>query len=234
MVWVFWKLARIRANNAGALDARCSAIAVPGVLVTVPVPIVDLSQFPITARHVRLEADEGNHTIRQRAICQAVGAALELPRAIAVDANVNYATLNTIGGSSDAETAGYRIQVLGFGFGQGSKKTTEYLAISYVGVDASGNLVEWSEDVQRFTGTQAYWDAVNAGLPPPAPKKGALRDAALLTFVDESGEAVSITPALRALVAKVAPATEAVSPTKKTAGQPAKKAPAKKAPAKNR
>lgn len=193
----------------------------------VPTPVVDLSQFPVSARHVRLEADEGNHTIRERAICQAVGAALGLPPSVSVDANENYATLNTIGGSGDTETVAYRIRVLGFGFGQGSKKEVEYLAISYVGVDASDTVVEWSEDVQRFTGTEAHWQAVSAGLPLPPPKKGALRDAALLTFI-EGGQAMSITSELRALVAKLAPPTEAVPPAKKSARKAGKKAAAKK------
>lgn len=192
------------------------------------VPSVDLQSFPILAKHVRLDPREGDHTIRGRAICEAVGAALGLPAPLALDQNESYATLSYCGVSNGAAVE-YRIRVLGFAFGAGSHKATEYLAISFVGLNAAGEVVGWSEDVQKSTGTKAYWEAVNAGKPPPPPKKGSLRDCALLTFVSERAP-IEITPAIRALVAELAPAEGA--PPAKT--QPSAKKSAPKKPATKR
>ena len=169
-------------------------------------PLVDHAAFPIRARHVVVK-NQGEHVARQRAICKAVAKALSLPAGVAVSAETSYATLSTCGTSIDGPCVEYRVRINGFAFGLGSKKTTEYLAASFVGMNAAGEVVVCSEDLQADRRTPAYWKAVNAGLPPPKPPKPNPRLCALLTFVDakDEDEAVRITAKIRSLVAAVAP-----------------------------
>jgi hypothetical protein len=194
------------------------------------VPTVDLAAFPIVAPHTRLEPNEGEHTIRERSVCRAVSSALGLSGPLSVDANASYASLSLCGSSSDDEPVEHRIRVLGFIFGTGRRKETEYLGVSMVSLNAKKEIIAWSEDVQKLKGTPAYWAAVHAGKPPPPPKRGSLRDAGRLTFVVD-GAPTEITPQIRELVAKLAP--ESPEASGKTAGKtPAKKTSAKKAPPK--
>ncbi len=162
-------------------------------------------------------------------ICEAVAKALSLPAGVGLSADASYATLSTCGSGGEGPCIGYRMRVNGFAFGLGSKKTTEYLALSFYGSNAAGEVLLWSEDLQAFRGTPSYWKAVNAGLPPPKLPKPNPRLCALLTFVDTDEEPVPITAELRALVAAVAPPVADLP--KKSA---AKKAPPKKAKSKSK
>jgi hypothetical protein len=195
-------------------------------------PTVDLSSFSIRAPYAVLPGEPGHET-RARIICSAVGASLGLPAGIALDSHQNYATLAFCSGSFAEKPVEIRARVLGFTFGKGAKKDKEYLALSFVALDKGGVVVGWSEDI-RFVGDgHREWAAQEAGLPPPPPKSNP-RDCAKLSFV--AGDVVTpITPALRALVAKVAPATAAkkVEP-KAAAKKPAAKKPAAKKPAKKK
>lgn len=189
----------------------------------------DFSHFPIVVPHQPLP-DEADHSTRSRILCEAVAGALKLPAPLALDADESYATTSYCGTGNDGPVAEYCIRVLGFAFGKNAKKNTEYLGVSFLTRDAKGNVVGWSEDLHRLEGGREYWKAVNTGAEPPKAKKSA-KDCALLTFVKVSGEertATPITPAIRALVAKVAPPAETAEEVKKTEKKPAKKPAAKK------
>lgn len=197
----------------------------------------DLSPFSIVARYLPLD-DEPSHMTLERVLCEAVAGALHLPAPLTLDAHAKYATTSYCGTASEDPIVELRIRVLGFAFGQGSKKTTEYLGVSFVTLDAQGKVVGWSEDLHKINDSGAgtnsgdYWRAVNANKVPPKPKARA-KDCALLTFVTVKGEEKSVAPitdAIRALVAEVAPpvTATAIKAPAKAAKKPAMKAPTKK------
>ncbi|MBI4821383.1 MAG: hypothetical protein HY791_34305 [Deltaproteobacteria bacterium] len=179
-------------------------------------PIVELTDFPIVARE--LPSGQPAHSTRSTAICQAISGALSLPAGVSIDDHANYATLSTVGLPNRGDEVEFRVRINGFSFGKGSKKTIEYLSVSFVGLDASSAVVTWSEDLQGFRGTTAYWDAIHAGKPPPKLKANP-RDCALLTFIDADGQPMPMTDELRAAVSRVAaPPAPKAKPAKKKSG----------------
>ena len=196
------------------------------------IPTVDLAAFPIIVPHVPIP-DEGEHTARDLAVCRAVGAALALPSAITLDGHANYAALEICKASGTGPAVEYRVRVLGFAFGKGSKKDVEYLGVSLVCLDANKQIVAWTEDVQSFEGTPAFWAAVHAGKPPPPPKKASLKNCGLLTFVTDE-KPIAITAEIRALVSALVPAgtEQPADAVKKAAAKKAAKKPAAKKPKK--
>jgi hypothetical protein len=200
----------------------------------VDAPKVDLASFPITAEHER-QGDEGDHTARERAICVGIARAIGLPAGVKLSGHAAYASIDYCSAGGPDATS-YRLRVNGFGFGEGSKKDTEYLAVTVLGLRGD-DIVAWSEDVQRLGDGAKDWEAFRAGKWPgrssPPPKKGNPKAFARLTFVDAKDQPLPITKELRALVAKIAAPAPAEAPAKpgatatKAPPKPKKKTPAK-------
>ncbi|MFO0625176.1 MAG: hypothetical protein U0325_06115 [Polyangiales bacterium] len=167
----------------------------------------DLASLPIALPLDRVRG-EPDHAVLQRALCAGAEGLLRLPAGLAVDAAANYATTACCGLGSDAPAVSIRMRVLGIRPGKNAKKKFEYLGVSFVGLDAAGRVVLWSEDLFAFTdggpSARDYWAAVDAGreLPPKAKRRAA--DCALLSFVTVKDGVRTYTPIngeLHALVA---------------------------------
>lgn len=181
----------------------------------------DLSPFPVVLPNKALPG-EADHTTRARLVCEGAAQALQLKAPLALDAFKNYASTSYCGTGENGPEAEYRVRVLGIGNGLNAKKNIEYLAVSFLALDAQGNVVGWSEDLHKLEGGREFWRAVNKGLEPPKAKKSA-KDCALLTFVTGPERTpVTVTPELRALVEQAVGVAEQ-APEKKPGKKAAKR-----------
>lgn len=182
----------------------------------------DLSVFPVVVPHKPLPG-EADHTTRGRIVSEAAASALQLPAGLALDDHANYASTSYCSSGLDKPVVEYRLRVLGVANGLNAKKHLEYLGVSYVTLDAEGKVVGYSGDLHAEDGGNAYWRAVNAGAEPPKPKKRP-KDCGRLTFVSGAErKPMAITPELRALIAKAAPAQPEEAPKAAKPKKPAAK-----------
>lgn len=144
-----------------------------------PAPVVDLANFPLTARHVAQD-DEGSHTTRERAVCTAVTASLALP-GLAASAEPLGATLSYCATGASIEPTEYRIRINGLGPGAHAKKDVEFLSVSLVAL-AGDEVVGWSEDLATRRPIDASRLVLVDARATPVFITGALRETLLTRF----------------------------------------------------